>query len=121
MQNEPASSRTLLNVSSTPGNDHAKRKPQNAHTIADASNPRFYIPNEIRGQSETLPPGIYPGGIKQTYDHSSSDIPKVFPVNSSNNLDSEMRDIQPGMNTAGDIEMTMANNPEVPLEFDHAL
>ncbi|KAJ5049419.1 hypothetical protein NUH16_007937 [Penicillium rubens] len=121
MQNEPASSRTLLNVSSTPGNDHAKRKPQNAHTIADASNPRFYIPNEIRGQSETLPPGIYPGGIKQTYDHSSSDIPKVFPVNSSNNLDSEMRDIQPGMNTAGDIEMTMANNPEVPLEFDPTL
>jgi hypothetical protein len=121
MQNEPASSRTLLNVSSTPRNDHAKRMPQNAHTIADASNPRFYLPNEIRGQSETLPTGIYPGGIKQTYDHSSSDIPKVFPVDSSNNLDSEMRDIQPGMDTAGDIEMTMANNPEVPLEFDPTL
>ncbi|KAJ5456687.1 hypothetical protein N7530_011961 [Penicillium desertorum] len=121
MQNEPASSRTLLNVSSTPGSDHAKRIPQNAHTIADSSTLRFYLPNEIQGRSETLPLSVYPGGIKQTYDHSSSDIPKVFPVGSSNNLDSEMRDIQPGMNTAGDIEMTMANNPEVPLEFDPTL
>ncbi|KGO50768.1 Transcription factor, fungi [Penicillium expansum] len=45
-------------------------------------------------------------------------LKKIFPVDSSNELDSEMRDIQPEMNPAGDIEMTMANNPEAPLEFD---
>lgn len=119
LQNEPASSKTSLNVSSTPGSDHTKRIPQNAHTISDASNSRFYLPNEIQGPSDTLPLGVYPRGINQTYDNLSSDVPKAFSVNSSNNLDSEMRDIQPGMNPAGDIEMTMANNPEVPLEFDH--
>lgn len=116
LQNEPAS----LNASSTPGSDITKRIPQNVHTVADASNHRFYLPNEVQGPSKTVPPGVYPRGINQAY-NSSSDNPKGFPVDSTNNLDPEMRDIQPGMtNPAGDIEMTMANNPGVPLEFDPA-
>ncbi|KAJ5356208.1 hypothetical protein N7517_010817 [Penicillium concentricum] len=118
-QNEPTlSSKISLNVSSTPGDDYTRRISQNAHN-PDASNPRLYLPNEIQGPSEPLPLEVYPGDINQTYDNSSSNISKAFPVDSSNNLDSEMRDLQPGMtNPAGDIEMTMANNSEVPLEFD---
>jgi hypothetical protein len=104
------------NVSSTSGSDHTNRIPQNAH-ISDASNPGVYLPNEMQGPSEPLE--VYPGDINQTYNNSSSNIPRVFPVDSSNNLDSKMRDIQPGMtNGASDIGMTMANNPEVPLDFD---
>jgi hypothetical protein len=113
-QNEPTSSKTLLNTSSTPGSDITKRIPQNARTIADASNHRFYLPNEAQGPSEIVPPGVYSRDINQAY-NSGSDNPKALPVDSSNNLDSEVRDIQPGMtNPAGDIEMTMANNPGDP-------
>lgn len=118
LQNEPASSKASLNASSTPGSDITKRIPQNPHIIADASNHRFYLPNEAQGPSKTVPLGVYPRDINQAY-NSSSNNPKIFPVDSSNNLDSRMRDVEPGMtNPAGDIEMTMANNPEVPLEFD---
>lgn len=120
LQNEPASSKSLLNAPSTPGSNITKRIPQNAHVIADASNPRFYVPNEVQGPSKTMPPGVYPRDINQAY-NSGSDNPKLFPVDSSNNLDSEVRDIQTGMtNPAGDIEMTMASNSGVPLEFDPA-
>lgn len=118
LQNEPASSKASFNASSTPGSEITKRIPQDAHTIG--SSHRFYLPNETQGLSKTVPPGVYPRDINQTYS-SSSHNPKVFPVDSTNNLDSEMRDIQPGMaNPAGDIEMTLANNPGVPLEFDPA-
>ncbi|KXG47409.1 Transcription factor [Penicillium griseofulvum] len=95
------------NVSSTSGSDHTNRIPQNAH-ISDTSNPGVYLPNETQGPSEPLEG--YPGDIDQTYNNSSSNIPKAFPIESSNNLDSKMGGIQPGM--------TMANNPEVPLDFD---
>ncbi|OQE10169.1 hypothetical protein PENVUL_c004G09538 [Penicillium vulpinum] len=89
--------------------------------LLDATNPRLYLPNEIQEPSETPPLGVYPRDINQTYDTSSSDIPKVFPVEPSNNLDTEMGGLQPGMaNPAGDIEMTIANNPEAPLGFDPA-
>ena len=105
-QKELASSKTSLNVTSTPGSDHKRQISQDAHTIANAPNPRFLLPNEIRRPSEILPLGAY-----QTYDNSSSNILKAFPVNSSNNLSSEISDNQPGMDPAG-------NNSEVPLEFD---
>ncbi|KAI2732468.1 transcriptional regulator family: Fungal Specific TF [Penicillium roqueforti] len=105
-QKELASSKTSLNVISTPGSDHKRQISQDAHTIANAPNPRFLLPNEIRRPSEILPLGAY-----QTYDNSSSNILKAFPVNSSNNLSSEISDNQPGMDPAGD-------NSEVPLEFD---
>ncbi|CAI7664807.1 unnamed protein product [Penicillium glandicola] len=112
-QNEPASSsKTSLNVSSAPGSDHTKQISQNAPIIADTSNPRLYLRDEIQGPSETLALEIYPG----------SNIPKVFPVDSSNDLDSEMRDLQPRMtNPTGDIEMAMENNPGVPVELDPTL
>ncbi|KGO74320.1 Transcription factor, fungi [Penicillium italicum] len=101
LQNESTSSKDSLNdVSSTPGSDYTKRIPSNAHTIADASNSRFYFPNGVRETPETVPPGVYPGEINPTYD-------------------AEMRDVQPGLNPAGDIEMTMADNPS--LEFDPTL
>ncbi|KAJ5442736.1 hypothetical protein N7445_005743 [Penicillium cf. griseofulvum] len=106
----------LQNVSSTPGSDHTNRIPQNAHN-SDASNSGLYLPNEIQGPSEPLK--VYPGDIDQAYNNSSSNIPKAFPIDSSNSLDSKMRGLQPGMtNPAGDIEITMANNPEVPLDFN---
>ncbi|KAG0157526.1 hypothetical protein PDIDSM_4711 [Penicillium digitatum] len=100
-------------------NDNLRPMRRDLNATSNASNPRFYLQNEIQGPSETLPLGVFPGGGDQTYDTSSSDISKVFHIDSCNNLDSEMRDIQPGMtNPAANIEMTMENNPEVPLEFD---
>ena len=64
---------------------------------------------------------VYPDGDQsQTYgDLSNPGVPKGFPVNQSTNLNSEMRRLQPEMTSeAVDIEMAMAHNPEVSLEFD---
>ncbi|KAJ5177863.1 uncharacterized protein N7500_000562 [Penicillium coprophilum] len=122
-QNEPVpSSKTSLNGPSTSGSDHTRRMSQNTHGVTGASAPGLYLPNEIQGPSEPLPPGVYPEDINRTYDNSSSNIPKAFPVNSSDNISSETRNPHLGMsNTTGDIELTMENDPEVSLEFDPTL
>jgi hypothetical protein len=124
--NEGLSSKTAINAFSTPTSDQTKEIPQNTqNTITAASSSRFYLQNAAQGSSAgPLPMDVYPDGDQsQTYgDLSNPGVPKAFPVNQPTNLNPEMRRLQPEMTSeAVDIEMAMAHNPEVSLEFDPTL
>ncbi|KAJ5120655.1 uncharacterized protein N7515_010043 [Penicillium bovifimosum] len=117
------SSKTSLKVASTTGSGHNQQSPQDAPFIADASNPRLYLTNETQGLSAAaqLPPDAYPGDISQACDNSKSNASGEFSVDSSNNLDPELRNPKPGLaNSASDLAIPMATNPEMSLEFDPA-
>jgi hypothetical protein len=114
----------MISTFSTSASDQAKEMPPNAQsTNTVASSSRFYLPNAAQGPSTTqISMEAYPNGDQsQTYGNlSKSGAPKGFPVNQpTNNINSEMRDLQSEINNeAVDLDMAMANNPEVSLEFD---
>ncbi|KAJ5783004.1 hypothetical protein N7457_004778 [Penicillium paradoxum] len=113
--NEPVStSKTSLNVSSTSSSGQIKPISENAHIIPDNSTPGLYIANETqRPSAAQIPLEVYSEETNQTYDTSNAGTSKEFAVRSSDNLDSQIRDLQP--------EMTLVENPEVSLEFDPTL
>ncbi|KAJ6055171.1 hypothetical protein N7444_004269 [Penicillium canescens] len=124
--NEGLSSKTAINAFSAPTSDQTKEIPQSTqNTITAAPSSRFYLPNAAQGSSAgQLPMDVYPDGDQsQTYgDLSNPGVPKGFPVNQPTNLNPEMRHLQPEMTSeAVDLEMAMAHNHEVSLEFDPTL
>ncbi|KAJ5747451.1 uncharacterized protein N7511_009147 [Penicillium nucicola] len=123
---EQLSSKPSINTFPTTATDHPKEiAPNPPNTITVASGSRFYLQNASQESSTTQHPmDAYPNGDPgQTYGElSSSGIPKGFLVNHPTNLNPEMRGLEAEMTTeAVDINMAMANNPEVSLEFDPAL
>lgn len=99
--------------SSTPSSDHIQPISQTPHIVTDAS-ARLYRSNETRQSPvERLSHDVYPEDISAAYPNDSDlHTSKEFP-GPSGSLDSEIRNFQP--------EMTMAEAPDVALEFDPAL